>query len=94
MIKKVILWTSIVVLIIVNLLIDINVNNYISILNQCFNKNIVITNYYYALICVITTFISVLFILAIKLVVFYKKEEIKGIKLKSEDRYISVQQIG
>lgn len=94
MIKKVILWTSIVVLIIVNLLIDINVNNYISILNQCFNKNIVITNYYYALICAITAFISVLFILAIKLVVFYKKEEIKGIKLKTEDRNISVQQIG
>ena len=36
MTKKIIFWTSIVVLIIVNILIDTNVNNYIEILNKCF----------------------------------------------------------
>ena len=41
MTKKIIFWTSTVVLIIVNILIDTNVNNYIEILNNCFNKEIV-----------------------------------------------------
>ena len=94
MTKKIIFWTSTVVLIIVNILIDTNINNYIEILNSCFNKEIVLTNFYYDLICTIIAIITVLFIIAIKLVVFYKKEEIKGIKLKSEDRHISVQQTG
>ena len=94
MTKKIILWTSIVVLIIVNILIDTNINDYIEILNKCFNKEITLTNFYYATICLIIAFITVLFIVAIKLVVFYKKEEIKGIKLKTEDRYISVQLTG
>ena len=68
--------------------------NYIEILNSCFNKEIALTNFYYAIICIIIAFITVLFIIAIKLIIFYKKEEIKGIKLKSEDRHISVQQTG
>ena len=94
MTKKIIFWTSTVVLIIVNILIDTNINNYIEILNNCFNKEIVLTNFYYALICAIVAVITVLLIIAIKLVVFYKKEEIKGIKLKSEDRNISARQTG
>ena len=94
MTKKIIFWTSTVVLIIVNILIDTNINNYVEILNNCFNKEIVLTNFYYALICTIIAVITVLFIVVIRLVIFYKKEEIKGIKLKSEDRYISVQQTG
>lgn len=94
MTKKIIFWTSIVVLIIVNILIDTNVNNYIKILNKCFNKEITLTNFYYAIISLIIAFITVLLIIDIKLIIFYKKEEIKGIRLKSEDRYISVQQTG
>lgn len=94
MIKKIIFYASIAILIIVNTIVDININKYIEILSSCFNKNISLTNFYYTLICVIIAFISILIIIAIKLVVFYKKEEIRGIKLKSEDRYISVQQIG
>ena len=94
MTKKIMFWTSIVVLIIANILIDTNINNYIEILNSCFNKEIALTNFYYAIICIIIAFITVLFIIAIKLIIFYKKEEIKGIKLKSEDRHISVQQTG
>ena len=94
MIKKIIFYASIAILIIVNTIVDININKYIEILSSCFNKNILLTNFYYTLICIIIAFISILIIIAIKLVVFYKKEEIKGIKLKSEDRYISVQRIG
>ena len=94
MIKKIIFYASIAILIIVNTIVDININKYIEILSSCFNKNILLTNFYYTLICIIIAFISILIIIAIKLVVFYKKEEIRGIKLKSEDRYISVQQIG
>lgn len=94
MTKKIILWTSIVALIIVNILVDTNINNYIEILNKCFNKEIILNNFYYTIICLIIAFISILFIIAIKLVIFYKNDEIKGIKFKSEDRYISVQQIG
>ena len=85
MTKKIIFYCSVIILIIVNILLDINVNNYINILNKCFNKNIVLNNNYYILICFIIAIITVLFTIAIKLVIFYKKEEIKGIKLKSED---------
>ena len=94
MTKKIIFWTSTVVLIIVNILIDTNINNYVEILNNCFNKEITLTNFYYGIICIIIAFITVLFIIAIKLIIFYKKEEINGIKLKSEDRNISARQTG
>ena len=94
MTKKIIFWISTVVLIIVNILIDTNINNYIEILNSCFNKEITLTNFYYALICTIIAVITVLLIIAIKLVVFYKKEEINGIKFKSEDRNISARRTG
>ena len=63
-----------------------NINNYIKVLEKCFNVNIILTDSYYSLICFIIAFISVLIIIAIKLVVFYKKkEEIKGINFKTED---------
>ena len=85
MTKKIIFFASVFVLIIFNIILDFNVNNYINVLNYCFNKNIILTNFYYIFICSIIAFISVLIIIAIKLVVFYKKEEINGIKFKKED---------
>ena len=85
MAKKIFLYVSIFVIFILNIILDININNYIDILNICFGKNIVLTNFYYTVICSIIAIISILIILSIKLVVFYKKDEIKGIKLKSED---------
>ena len=85
MTKKIILYASTVFLIIVNILIDININNYIQILNKCFNINISLNHFYYAFICSIIAFISVLILLAIKLITSNKKEEIKGINLKTED---------
>lgn len=83
--KKIIFYATIIVLIIVNVLVDINIDNYVDIINRCFNKSIILTNFHYTIICFIIAFISILFVVVIKLVVFYKKEEIKGVKLKSED---------
>ena len=94
MTKKIILYFAIFIMFILNIILDININNYIGILNMCFGKNIVLTNFYYAVICSIIAVICILIILVIKLVVFYKKDEIKGIKLKTEDRNISVLLIG
>lgn len=94
MTKKIILLISISIIFILNITLDININNYIEILNICFGKNIVLTNFYYAVICSIIAIISILIILVIKLVVFYKKDEIKGVKLKTADRNISVLLIG
>lgn len=85
MTKKIFFYVSIVIIFILNIILDININNYINILNKCFEKNIILTNFYYMVICFIIAIISVLIMLSIKLVVFYKKDEIKGIKLKTED---------
>lgn len=85
MTKKIIFYSSIVFLIILNILLDINIQNYINILNECFNKNIIINQFYYAFICFIIAFISFLIVIGIKLVVYYKNDEIKGINLKTED---------
>ena len=85
MTKKIIFYSSIVFLIILNILIDINIQNYINILNECFNKNIIINQFYYAFICSIIAFISFLIVIGIKLVVYYKNDEINGINLKTED---------
>lgn len=85
MTKKIFFYVSIIIIFILNIILDININNYINILNKCFEKNIILTNFYYMVICSIIAIISILIILSIKLVVFYKKDEIKGIKLKSED---------
>ena len=38
MIKKIIFYISITLLLITNILLDTNINNYIKILNECFNK--------------------------------------------------------
>lgn len=85
MTKKIIFYSSIVFLIILNILLDINIQNYINILNECFNKNIIINQFYYAFICSIIAFISILIAIGIKLVVYYKTDEIKGVNLKAED---------
>ena len=70
---------------ILNLILDFNINSYIKILNNCFNQNIIVSNLYYAIICFIIALISILIMVCIKLVICYKKDEIKGIKLKKED---------
>lgn len=85
MTRKVILYASTVFFVVLNILLYINIDNYINILNKCFNTNISLTYFYYACICFVIAIISVLILLVIKLVISSKKDEIKGINLKSED---------
>ena len=85
MTRKVILYASTVFFVVLDILLDININNYINILNKCFNTNISLPHFYYACICSVIAIISVLILLVIKLVISSKKDEIKGINLKSED---------
>ena len=85
MTKKICFYLLICILFILNIVLDMNINNYIHVLENCFNKNIILNNFYYSLICFIIGLISILIIISIKLIIFYKKDEIKGIKFKSED---------
>ena len=85
MTKKIFMYLSIIFFFILNIILDLKINNYIKILNNCFEQNIVLNKNYYALICVIIALISIFYIIAIKLVVYNKNDEIKGIKLKNED---------
>jgi len=83
--RKIIFYSTIIILVAINIVLDMNVNNYIKILNECFNQSITLNSFYYTVICFIFVFISILIIVAMKLVVFYKEDEIKGINLKTED---------
>ena len=65
MAKKIFLYVSIFVIFILNIILDININNYIDVLNICFGENIVLTNFYYTVICSIIAIISILIILSI-----------------------------
>lgn len=85
MIKKVCFYISLFFCLILNIFLDCNIKNYFEILNKCFEKNIVVSNNLYALICSIIAFISILIILDMLLVLFKNKSENKGINFKLED---------
>lgn len=85
MIKKVCFYIFLFFCLILNIILDFNIKNYFETLNQCFNKNVILTNKLYALICLIMALISILFIIDIILVLFKEKNENKGIKFKTED---------
>ena len=70
---------------ILNIVLDINIKNYISILNICFERDILLTNNLYVLICFIIALISIFIIIDILLVLFKKENENKGINFKTED---------
>lgn len=71
--------------IIIFFLVTFNINKYIVIINKVFNKNINDNIFLYIIICSIFALILILTDIAIMLVIYSKKEEIKGIKLKNED---------
>ena len=73
------------IIFILNLIVYFNISNYIQILNYCFKKQNIISSNFYMLICSIFAFISILMVLAIKLIINSKSDEIKGIKFKKED---------
>lgn len=93
MVKK-IFSIVIIVILVVDILLCININNYINVLNDSFKQNIVLTDQKYIIICAIINLIWLLIVIDLKLIVFSKEAEISGIKLKSEDRNISEQLIG
>lgn len=85
MIKKVIFYIFLFLFFAFNIIIILNVKNYIGILNICFNKNIILTNKLYAVICAVIVLISIFIILDILLIIFKKKNENKGVNFKTED---------
>lgn len=85
MIKKIIFYISLFLFLFLNILLDCHIQNYVDILRKCFNRDIVLDIKMYMVICFIIAVISILMIISIKLILFYKKEEIKGIHLKTED---------
>ena len=85
MIKKICFYIFLFLFFILNVVIILNIKNYIEILNICFNKNIILTNKLYATICVVIVLISIFIILDILLVVFKKKDENKGVNFKPEN---------
>ncbi len=85
MIKKICFYIFLFLFFILNAVIILNIKNYIEILNICFNKNIILTNKLYAVICVVIVLISIFIILDISLIVFKKKDENKGVNFKTED---------
>jgi type IV secretory pathway TraG/TraD family ATPase VirD4 len=85
MIKKICFYIFLFFCLILNIVIDCNIKNYFLLLNECFEKSIVLTGNLYALICAIFALISILIVLDILLVLFKKQEVNKGINFKSED---------
>lgn len=85
MFKKSILYIFVFLFLILNIIIDTKLNNYIKILEIVFNKKIYLTINLYSLICLIFAFISILITLDIILVFKKEKIENKGINFKPED---------
>lgn len=66
------------------IIIDVNIKKYINVLNIAFEKNIILSTKLYIVICFIIAIISIFIIIDI-LVIFYKKNENKGINFKIQD---------
>ncbi len=85
MFKKSILYIFVFLFLILNIIIDTKLNNYIKILEIVFNRKIYLTINLYSLICLIFAFISTLIMLDIILVFKKEKIENKGINFRPED---------
>lgn len=85
MFKKSILYIFMFLFLILNIIIDTKLNNYIKILEIVFNRKIYLATNLYSFICLIFAFISILIMLDIILVFKKEKIENKGINFKPED---------
>ena len=83
--KKIIKYLSLFFLLLINILFDLNVRNYINVLERCFNRNINLSLTFYIAICFIIAFISILIYVVILLAIYKNNEAQKGIKLKTEE---------
>lgn len=85
MIKKICFYIFLFFCLLLNIIIDINIKNYIKVLEECFGNNIILTNNLYVLICVIIALISIFIVIDILLVLYKKNYQNKGINFKPED---------
>ncbi|MGN1302116.1 MAG: hypothetical protein ACI4VO_00450 [Clostridia bacterium] len=85
MIKKIVVYISFFFLLFLNIILDLNIRNYISLLKKCFNRDIFLSTKYNGLISIVFALISTLIYIVILLAVFKNKEAQKGIKLKTEN---------
>ncbi len=85
MIKKIVVYISFFFLLFLNIILDLNIRNYISLLEKCFNRNIFLSTKYNGLISIVFALISTLIYIVTLLAVFKNKEAQKGIKLKTEN---------
>lgn len=85
MIKKICFYFFLFFCFILNIAIDINLNNYINILELVFNKKIYLTSNLYAFICFVFALISILIVIDILLVFKKKSSKNKGINFKEDD---------
>ena len=85
MIKKICFYIFLIFCLILNIVIDININNYINVLENVFEKKIYLTPNIYSLICFIFALISIFVLIDILLVFKKEKNENKGINFKNED---------
>ena len=73
MIKKIIKYVSFFFLLILNIVLDLNIDNYILVLEKCFNKDINLLTKYYIIISITIALISILTYLAMLLIIFKSK---------------------
>lgn len=85
MIKKICFYIFLIFCLILNIVIDININKYINVLENVFEKKIYLTLNIYVLICFIFALISIFVLIDILLVFKKGKNENKGINFKNED---------
>ena len=85
MIKKICFYIFLFLFFMLNIIIILNVKNYIQILNICFNRNILLNDKIYAFICFIIAFISFFIILDTLLVISKEKNKNKGVTFNPEN---------
>lgn len=85
MIKKIIIYLSFFFLAFLNIIIDLNIKNYVLVLEKCFDRTIILSQKYNVLIIAILALISILIYISVLLAVFKNKEAQNGIKLKSKE---------
>lgn len=85
MIKKVCSYIFLFFCLLVNIIVDINIENYFKILQECFGDKVVLTNELYVSICVIIALISILIIIDTLLILYRKSDQNKGINFKFDD---------
>lgn len=85
MIKRISFYILLFFCLILNIVIDININKYISVLENVFEKKIYLTTNIYGFICFIFALISIFVLIDILLIFKKEKNENNGINFKNED---------